>query len=199
MKINGTLIDSYNFGPIKNFYYGSLEGTYTPQESGMHTLWIRNHCTINPPSDDLFNYIDNITIKPNPLFLDVEDINIPCPTGGTADFKIKAGLAHGGQHYWMMMSVSGNYPGINASGINIPLNWDFLFQMGLAYPLFPGTTNFYGKLDFFGMASPTLTLPPDLQMAFVGVPIYFSLVFLGQGPSLPVTYASSPVHIKYVP
>ena len=31
----------------------------------------------------------------------VEELNIPCATGGTAMFNIKAGLGHGGKTYWM--------------------------------------------------------------------------------------------------
>jgi len=99
----------------------------------------------------------------------------------------------------MWMSITGNYPGMKVSGLDIPLNWDPLFQLCLFYPNFPGATDWVGKLDFFGMASPTLTLPPDLQQMLVGVPLHFVFVLTAPGPSMPLSFVSKPVHIKYIP
>ena len=112
---------------------------------------------------------------------------------------MKAGLANKGADYWLWMSATGNYPGIPLSGLTVPLNQDVLFYFGIMNPNFPGSKGFIGKLDFFGMAGPTLALPPNPQATLVGIPIFFAYVLTQPGPSLPITYASKPVHIKYVP
>ena len=138
-------------------------------------------------------------MKPVVPNLEVTDINISCATGGTVELKLRGGFANGGKDYWVWMSVTGNWPGIPLNGVTVPLNYDALTELGLIYPLFPGSTGFMGKLDFFGMATATLTLPSDPQQVLLGLPIQFAYVLLAPGPSLPLSYASTPVHVKYVP
>lgn len=198
MKVNGTLIVEHDFGSLKGEEYKLLSVVYTPAASGMHSLLIENSANSNPIYD-LHNYIDNISFLPQVVTLNVEDINIPCQTGGTANFEIRGSLANGKKDYWLLMSASGNYPGVNSGGVNIPLNWGPLFSLSLSHPYFPGTTGFFGKLDMFGMANPTLALPPDPQQQFLNIPVYFSFIILSPGPKLPITHVSSPVHIKYTP
>lgn len=164
----------------------------------MYTLFIENTRSISSTTD-LYNYIDGISIEPVMPNIILDEINIPCPTGGTADFTLKAGLSNGGKNYWLWMSVSGNYPGIPLNGLTVPLNMDVVFLFGVMNPNFPGSSGFVGKLDFFGMAKPTMTLPPDPQQAFMGIPIYFAYVLTAPGPSLPISFVSTPVHVKYVP
>ncbi|MHC4944134.1 MAG: hypothetical protein ACYTG7_14060 [Planctomycetota bacterium] len=175
-----------------------MTGIYVPAVSGMYNLHIENTCTL-ASSILLYHYIDNISIKPAVPDLDLPNINISSKTGGTATFDIDAGIANGGKSYWLWMSVSGNYPGIKVSGMTVPLNWDGFLQFGLCYPNFPGSTGFIGKLDFFGIGQAQLTMPPDPQQLFMDVPFHFAYVLTAPGPELPVSYVSTPVHIKYVP
>ena len=178
--------------------YATITGTYTPAVSGMYTLHIENTCNL-VATTDRHNYIDNISIKPETIELDIEDINIPCQTGGTATFDIKMGLANKNKEYWMWMSATGTYPGFQLNGLEIPLNWDVLFEFGLFNSGLPGLSGLIGKLDFFGMAKPQITLPPDPQLMMVGFPFNFAFVLTAPGYSLPITFVSAPVHIKYVP
>jgi len=169
-------------------------------QTRMYRLQIENTCQEVPPYPyNLYNYIDNISLTPEHYTLIVENFNIPCQTGGTANFDIKAGIGNANKNYWMWISISGNYPGINVSGLNVPLNDDPLFVMCLSHPNFPGSTGWVDKLNIFGMASPTLTLPADTQQLLVGFPLHIAYVLTAPGPSLPLSYVSNPVHIKYVP
>ena len=163
----------------------------------MYTLHIENTRGLTS-SNLLFNYIDNISIKPSVPDLNIEEINISCQTGGTAKFDLKAGLANKNKNYWLWMSATGTFPGFKLNGLTVPLNWDVLFEFGLFNPGFPGSTGFIGKLDFFGMAKAQMILPADPQFTMVGFPINFAYVLTEPGPSLPVSYVSTPVHIKYI-
>jgi hypothetical protein len=198
VTIDGTSVAKHNFGTHAGIKYAVLSGTFMPAASGLYDLYIENTCKIDP-TEILYNYIDNITIKPEKPVLDIEDINISCQTGGTATFDIKMGLANKNKEYWLWMSATGNHPGFKLSGLKVPLNWDVLLEFGLLNPGFPGSNGLIGKLDFFGMAQPELTLPPDPQLMMVGLPINFALVLTSPGHSLPITFVSVPVHIKYVP
>lgn len=164
----------------------------------MHKLHIENSTTLNS-STLLYNYIDNISIVPWMPNLLVDNYNIPCQTGGTANLTIKAGMGNGNKDYWIWMSVTGNYPGTPVGSHTMPLNWDILLQLGLMYPNFPGTTGFIGKTSSFGTAFASFTLPPDPQLNYMDMPIYFAYMIMAPGPSFPIYFVSLPVHIKYVP
>lgn len=198
MSIDGTLIASFDFGNMHGTHFEKLSGTFVPSMSGMFTLLIENTRSL-ASSTQLYNYIDNITIAPQVADLEIDKINIPYSTGTEVAFTIRPGVAHKNKDYWLWMSVSGTYPGIPVSGLVVPLNRDILFDLGLMYPNLPGTTGFLGKLSMFGLADATFDLPPNPDMSLVGIPIYFAYVLTSPGPKLPLTYASTPVHIKYVP
>lgn len=126
-------------------------------------------------------------------------MNIERFVGGTINMALNPGPAHAGKDYWIWMSISGTCPGFEFSGINVPLNQDILFQMGLMYPQFPGTIGIMGKLDGNGLASASFNLPTDRPNHLKDIPINFVYVLLSPGPSGPITFASTPVHIKYTP
>jgi hypothetical protein len=115
------------------------------------------------------------------------------------NFSLNATAAQGGQDYWIWLNCTGTYPGIKLSGVDIPLNQDPLLDFGLCNPCFPGTAGFMGQLDAYGMAQASISLPVDGHLTLVGIPISFAYVVLSPGPSLPIHFASVPVHVKYVP
>lgn len=164
----------------------------------MYNLKIENTRTLTS-SSLLYNYIDNITLEPMFVKFSVDDNNIPCMTGKTVNFSLTAGNANGGKNYWIWMSASGNYPGINLNGITVPLNWDPLFTFGLYNPAIPGSVGFLGVLDGTGKATASLAFPSDLQKQLVGFPIHLAYVLTSPGPSLPISLASEPIHVKYIP
>ena len=179
-----------------------LNGVFTPKTTGLYTLRIEN--TRNAVSATcIYNFIDNIQLVPysmyQKIYLSVNDCNVSCSSGSTVQFKLLTTNAYPNEYYWILMSVSGTYPGFNLSGITVPLNWDALLEYGLMYLNFPGSVEFFGKLDGFGQATASLTLPPDPNQILVGLPIHFAFVVTSPGPSTPIMVASNPVHIKYVP
>ncbi len=133
------------------------------------------------------------------IYFTVSDYNVSCSSGGTAQFRLFTANTYPGKDYWIWMSVSGTYPGIDLSGVTVPLNWDALLEYGLFYPNFPGSVGFLGKLDGFGQASASMTLPPDPNHIMVGLPLHFAFVITSPGPSMPIMAVSNPVHIKYCP
>lgn len=196
MFIDGTSIDSYSFGLTSVIQYATLSGTYTPPSDGMYTLYIEN-TRDDVSSTCIYNYIDNISLKPGAYsFIVSMGKNIPCATGGNVNLSISAGFGNGGKDYWIWFTASGTYPGFKVSGLQVPLNQDAFFNWGLANPILPG---FIGKLSFSGSAMATLVMPPDPGMMLKGFPIHFAYVLTSPGPSLPVLDVSNPVHIKFVP
>jgi hypothetical protein len=199
VSIDGTSIDSHDFGYTSGTQYHSLSGMYTPSSSGLYTLHIENTRDATTTSC-LYNYIDNISLTPavHNFIVSVGD-NVSCSTGGNVLLSISAGFGHGGMDYWVWMSVTGTYPGFEVSGVQIPLNPDALFWWGISNPGFPGSSGFLGKLSMSGSGMATFSMPPDPGMTLLGFPFHFAGVFTSPGPSLPVLEVTNPVHIKYIP
>lgn len=179
--------------------YKTLSGTYVPATTGLYTLKI-NNTRGQSSSTLLYNYIDNVSIKPQYSTFNLNgDPNIPCISGGTRMLSISAGFAHKNKDYWIWMSASGTYPGFSWKGIDFPLNQDVLFWMGLSYPAFPGTTGMYGKLSGSGSGVANFNFPKNMDQSMVGFPINFIYVLLSPGLKPPPTAASFPIHVKYCP
>jgi hypothetical protein len=199
--INETLIDSHNFGPIDNIVRANLSGHFTPYATGLYTLEISN-TLLGLSSANLFSYIDNISLMPEKTNFFVTPMNYNCETGGTAYFKLKAGTLQANRKYWIWISASGTYPGYVVSGITVPLNYDWLLEASLNYPGLPGyASGFLGELNSMGAAEAKLKVPPD-SYHMLGIPAHFAYVLLREpSPSSEpdITFASFPVHIKYVP
>jgi hypothetical protein len=179
-----------------------LSGTFMPKTTGLYTLHIENTRDV-VSATCIYNFIDNIHLAPDSIYQKIyllgSDCNISCKSGGTVQFKLLTANAYPNEYYWILMSVSGTYPGFDLSNVTVPLNWDALLEYGLMYPNFPGSVEFFGKLDGFGQATASLTLPPDPNQVLVGLPLHFAFVVTSPGPSTPIMASSNPVHIKYVP
>jgi hypothetical protein len=199
VEIDGTLIDNHAFGITNGIKRSTLEGTFTPATTGQYKLKIEN--TRNTTASTcIFNYIDNISLKPEySKFVLAGDCNIPCMGGGQKTLSISAGFGIGKKPYWIWFNVSGTYPGFNWSGHYIPLNQDPLFWWGIQSPNFPGSVGFYGTLNAGGTAIATITLPSDPGGLLVGYPINFIYVLLSDGHQPPALAVSNPLHLKYCP
>lgn len=147
----------------------------------------------------IYSYSDNISVSPATADFSIDVMNVKCSSGGTVNFSLDAGASNANKDYWIWMTLSGTYPGFTFSGIPVPLNQDILFQTGLSYPLLPGTTGFFAALDGAGQATASVDMPVDRPHAMMNIPINFAYVLLSPGPSAPITYASLPVLIKYIP
>jgi hypothetical protein len=176
----------------------TLTGAYTPASSGLYTLQIEN-TSYQYSSTCIYSYLDNVSLEPDVSDLSADALNIPCDTGKLVNFQLSAGIQNAGKDYLVLMSISGTYPGITVSGVTIPLNYDTVFEMVLSNPSFPGATGFLGVLDSSGNASASMKCPIDTRMTFVGIPLHFAYVLPSPGPSLPLSYTSHAVHVKYIP
>jgi hypothetical protein len=194
------LIDSHDFGFISSgTKRATLFGSFTPLFTGLHTLQIENTSNY-AASSCIYSYIDNISLFPyipGPN-LGTDIMNISCKSGGTVNFDLDAGSANAGTPYWLWMTLSGTYPGLTLSNIDVPLNYDSLFEFGLLYPGFAGSSGFLGTLDGQGKAQASLMLPYN-HNTMLGKCIHFAYVLTSPGPALPITFASYPVHVKYIP
>jgi len=92
--------------------------------------------------------------------------------GGSQVLGLRAGLAHAGQAYWLVGSLSGIRPGFRLFGFDVPLNPDAYTVLTLSPLGAPYYVGFQGQLDAAGRATATLALPAGLpaltvQHAFV--------------------------------
>jgi hypothetical protein len=174
-------------------------GSFVPPTTGVYNLKIENTRGLTS-STLLYNYIDNISLKPLATpFSITGDLNVPCIGGGQKTLSISAGFGIGKKPYWIWFTISGSYPGFNWSGQYIPLNQDPLFWFGIQNPNFPGSVGFYGHLNAGGTAVANITLPSDPSGMLVGWPIHFVYVLLSDGHVPPALDVSNPVHLKYCP
>lgn len=192
------MIDSHNFGVLVDNVpeYTTLNGTYTPATTGLYTLEIENVRNAVYRTDTN-HYIDNIKLEPiaPTLSSSKQFLAVFGPQDITMDLTPGAGYA--GDPYWMFMGYTGTYPGVNLSGINIPLNFDVFFELSLAFPgLLPDTSSFFGTLDGNGEAQALFTWNPPAD--FLGLTLYFSYVVLSPGGGLPIQAASNPVNTTVV-
>ncbi|MFH1999481.1 MAG: hypothetical protein ABIK28_07360 [Planctomycetota bacterium] len=170
----------------------SLSGTYTPSTTGLYKLSIRNYRTSAASTTLLNNYVDHVSLVPQNPTLSADTQVFSAFYGTPMNFDLNAGSAYAGHDYWLWVGYSGTYPGITlGSGPTIPLNYDYLVELGLAYPGFPGT-GFIGQLDASGQATAGLTFKPNMNM--VGMCLYFSYVVLSPGGTTPVLMASNPTN-----
>jgi hypothetical protein len=111
---------------------------------------------------------------------------VPLNTPVTINFTLSAGPEYAGNQYFLLAGVSGTYPGTTLpSGLNIPLNFDAITILVLAYPHSSVFQNFYGTLNASGEASAafsTQDLVP-LNGHLKGAKLFFSAVVWPSGQS----------------
>jgi len=199
VKIDATSIAYQDLGAIgSGTHYVILKGEFTPPASGYYNLWIDN--SRNQASTTcIYTHIDDISIQPETTSLFVNNKNIKCSTGGTVSFMLKAGYKYSGYGYMILMSGTGYSPGVNVKGVNIPLNYDPLFEAVLTNPNLLGAKGFTGNFDIFGYANASITFPPDLHQNFVNIPIGVTYIILSKSGKLPILSVSCPLNLKYVP
>jgi len=167
-----------------------MMGTYTPASSGMYTLEIAN--TRGKISETgLKNFLDTILLEPENPMLGADGQTLTTFFLTPRSFFLTAGNDHANKDYWMWMGYSGTYPGINVSGVNTPLNYDMLVEIGLIYPGF-AHPDFVGVLDASGEATVTMNYKPDLSL--LDLTLYFSYIVLSPGGGLPVMAASNHIN-----
>ena len=120
-----------------------------------------------------------------------DGVTFACTKVTTRHYYLHGGSAYAGRGYWMWMGLSGTYPGMQVSGVEVPLNYDYLVSLCWANPGFPGV-NFFGTLDGNGQATASLSVQANLN--YLDLTMYFTYVILSPGGGLPLAAASNPVN-----
>jgi hypothetical protein len=197
--INGVLIDSDSCGAINPGVpvRGILTGTYTPTTTGIHTVEFYSYR--NDIHRDIQNYFDDITLVPQTTDLTSDTIQFSASTPNLAKFDINPGPAYAGYKYWVLMSTSGNYPGLTNSGHWIPLNMDFVLMFTYKNPNSGMLMQTAGLLDANGQATAALRLPNAMGPTWEGKTVNVAFVLFQGATMPPIDYASMPVSIFFIP
>jgi len=168
---------------------------YIPTTSGLHTLEIKNYRPSSISTSNLINYLDTILLVSRTPMLSADKQCVSYYWGGTRELELTAGAKYAGHDYWIWLGFTGTSPGIDISGVNIPLNYDLLVELGLLYPGFPGT-GFMGQLDGAGNAAASLKVVGSHPNA-AGVTLWLSYLVLSPGMTTPVLAASNPINVTF--
>ncbi len=195
--INGSLIDtdSSGFIVLGQTIYSTLSGTYTPATTGLYTLEIYNYSTIIQTLIE--NYVDDITLVPLTTDFSADTLQFSVTAPAVANFSLDAGVGHAGEKYLVLLSITGNWPGVTNGIAWLPLNNDpglmYSFQHANG-PLFPNTA---GTLNASGQATAGINFPP-VGATYIGRTFHFAYM-LHPGNPMQFNYGSMPVSIFFIP
>ncbi len=174
-----------------------MSGTYTATTTGLHTLEIYNYSTIVQTLIE--NYADDISLVPTSTDFTCDLTQASVNTLNTFTFTLNAGPAWAGWKYWVFVSASGGWPGLTNNGIWVPLVFDNLLQMSIDYVNVGPFVNTRGTLDGFGQSWCQLVPANVLGPTWIDRNAHVAFV-LYTGPSIsPISYASMPVQIYFIP
>jgi len=193
------LVASDSAGPLTIAVpiYNTLSGSFSVPTTGIYELEIYNYRT--DIQKDLQNYIDDITIVPTTTDFQCDLTQAEVDVFNTFTFTLNAGSSWAGWKYWVFVSASGGWPGLTNNGIWVPLVFDSLLQMSIDYANVGPFKNTRGNLDSFGQSWCQLVPANLLGASWIGRSAHVAYV-LYQGPSIsPISYASQPVQIYFIP
>ncbi len=175
-----------------------VTGTYTPTTNGIHTLEILNERPNDPFQPLLQNYIDDISLVPQTTDFTSDTIQFSAATSNQANFTLNPGPAYAGWNYIVLLSASGNYPGVVSGGNWLLLNMDNVFTYSKMNYNSAMLVNTLGKINASGQASATLkTFNP--MLGWQGRTLNVAYILFQSAPPVPLAYASMPVSILFIP
>ncbi|MFH1998293.1 MAG: sialidase family protein [Planctomycetota bacterium] len=135
-------------------------------------------------------YFDKAPIPP----LSTDSGEISASSGGMVNFFLNAGASNAGRHYLLLGSASGINPGTALPGgyATLPLNWDALTDLVLAYVNTPLFANFLGALSGSGQSQAQLNAPP-LDPIYVGLLMNYAFCLNNY-----FDFVSNPVYVEIV-
>ena len=176
-----------------------MTGTYTPATTGMHNLTIYNHRQ-DDHQDLLQNYIDDITLVP--LTTDFTSRNLQFSASQpnqVGQFNLNAGPSWAGWKYIVLLSRSGNWPGVTSGGVWLPLKVDPITHKSISLANGSRLPHSQATLNASGSAMAGLVFPAPMGANWVGRELNVAYI-LYQGPGFkPFSYASMPVTILFIP
>lgn len=145
------------------------------------------------------NFIDNIRLSPQAADLELSAGEISCTTGGTSEFAVSVGAAHGHKPYVILSGKLGTWPGVRVNGVDVPLNVDSWTYTAFGMINTPYLVNFRGTLDGSGSTAGILDTCGPVSYELFGQVMYFDCVVLEQPQTFLVIKATRPGHILFVP
>jgi hypothetical protein len=120
-------------------------------------------------------------------------------TGGTIGFDMVCGSDFAGDLYLLLGSFSGTSPGFPIDGELLPLVvLDPYFNMMLSQPNLPPFAQTFGMLNASGGANASVTIPPGIASALIGLEVNHAFVALDSA-TLKVTLASNAQSLSIEP
>ncbi len=174
-----------------------MSTTFSVPTTGMYTLEIYNYRS--EPQLTIQNFIDDITIVPTATDFTCDLTQAEVDVYNTFTFTMNAGSSWAGWKYWVFVSATGGWPGLTNNGIWVPLVFDSLLQMSIDYVNVGPFVNTRGTLDAYGQSWCQLIPANLLGAPWIGRSAHVAYV-LYTGPSIsPISYASQPVEIYFIP
>ena len=189
--------DSSGFINLGETILSHMTGTYTAPSTGLFSLEIYNYATIVQSLVE--NYVDDISLVPTTTDFTCDLTQASVNAFNTFTFTLNAGSSWAGWKYWTFVSATGGSPGLTNNGIWVPLVFDNLLQLSIQYANAGAFVNTRGTLDGFGQSWCQLIPASQLGSSWIGRRAHVAYV-LYAGPSIsPISYASMPVQIYFIP
>ncbi|MFT4710677.1 MAG: hypothetical protein ACI9D0_001531 [Bacteroidia bacterium] len=139
----------------------------------------------------------NLTFQETANFALTADVEfVPAATGGTQNLSLDAGIAHAGEIYLVLGSLSGTSPGTPVNNQVLPLNVDQWFINLLTNPTLQTVLGTAGVLDATGQGSANILIPSG---AFVGIGVAAHHAFLTVPAVGPIDFVSNAVPLFILP
>lgn len=198
--INGVLIASDICGYVYTNYpaYSHITGTYTPTTTGVYSLEIYNYR--NAVVEDLQNYIDSITLVPLTTDFTSDTNQFSASAPSVANLSLDAGATWANWKYCVLVSASGNWPGMNSPGTGVwaPFNYDGTIMQSYSMANTSMLQNTKSVLDANGQSWAVINLPP-MGAPYAGRTVNVAYILYAGGIPQPWNYGSMPVSITFLP
>jgi Galactose oxidase, central domain len=114
--------------------------------------------------------------------------------GGKQRLDLDVGVGGRGKSYWVIGSMTGTVPGVNLSGVHIPINHDPYTVLAITHTNGREFTGFRGALSARGLATATLNIPAKLAIP-PGFRLYHACIVY-DGSTGKILGASNPVSLE---
>ena len=117
--------------------------------------------------------------------------SIPADLGGRATMRLSMGSTYGMEPYFLLGSISGTSPGLNALGLHLPLNMDGYTSFTLSHPNSPILMNSAGLLDPMGLAEATVWIPAVFGPGLAGLTLHHAAVVGSTSAAVPLAVTNA--------
>jgi len=119
--------------------------------------------------------------------------------GGVQSLSLAAPPFLGGKLYYLVGSASGIWPGVTFGTQSVPLNLDSYFMLTLLSPNMQPLAGSLGLLSADGLAAASVTLPPAIDPALIGVVLNHAFIVVDPAAKGGAALASNPVALEILP